>query len=132
MFSIVRQRLQQELMKILRHERFQKQLKKLIRKFRSLEEDLLVVEKSAIRLYHELNIDNNSIERVPGLKKGDIEIFKIKKFACKSLKGKGVQSGIRIIYARSIESGDIEYLEIYYKEKSNTDMDYDFVKEYLK
>lgn len=119
-------------MKILRHERFQKQLKKLIKKLRSLEEDLLVVEKSAIRLYHELNIDNNSIERVPGLKKGDIEIFKIKKFACKSLKGKGVQSGIRIIYARSIESGDIEYLEIYYKEKSNTDMDYDFVKEYLK
>lgn len=120
-------------MKILRHERFQKQLKKLIKKFRSLEDDLKVVENNTIKLLHgQPPIDNNSIERVPGLKKGDIEIFKIKKFACRSLKGKGVQSGIRIIYARSIASEDIEYLEIYYKEKSNSDMNYDFVKEYLK
>ena len=121
-----------ESMKPRRHEHFCKQLKKLIKKFRSLEEDLLVADKNAIKLYHEMNIDNNSIERVPGLKKGDIEIFKIKKFASRSLKGKGVQSGTRIIYARSIASGDIEYLEIYYKEKDNTDMNYDFVKEYLK
>lgn len=119
-------------MKPKRHEHFNKQFKKLAKKFRSLEEDLLIAEKNTIKLFHDLKIDNNSIERVPGLKKGDIEIFKIKKFACRSLMGKGVQSGIRIIYARSIASGDIEYLEIYYKEKDNTDMNYDFVKEYLK
>ena len=119
-------------METKRHEHFEKQLKRLIKKFRSLEEDLLVVEKNTIKLLHESRIDNNSIEHVPNLKHEEIEIYKIKKFACKSLKGKGVRSGIRIVYARSIKTGSIEYLEIYYKEKDNTDMDYDFVKSYLK
>ena len=119
-------------METKRHEHFEKQLKRLIKKFRSLEEDLLVVEKNTIKLLHESKIDNNSIEHVPNLKHEETEIYKIKKFACKSLKGKGVRSGIRVVYARSIKTGNIEYLEIYYKEKDNTDMDYDFVKSYLK
>lgn len=119
-------------MKTKRHERFNKQFKKLLKKFRSLEEDLLVAEKNTIKLLHESKIDNNSIERVPNLKHNEIEIYKIKKFACKSLRGKGVRSGIRIVYARFVKTMEIEYLEIYYKEKDNTDMDYDFVKQYLK
>lgn len=119
-------------MKTKRHEHFNKQFKKLLKKFRSLEEDLLVAEKNTVKLLHEGKIDNNSIERVPNLKHNEIEIYKLKKFACKSLKGKGVRSGIRIVYARSVKTMEIEYLEIYYKEKDNTDMDYDFVKQYLK
>jgi len=35
-------------------------------------------------------------------------------FSCKSLKGKGVRSGIRIIYAYYEEEDIIEFIEIYY------------------
>jgi len=38
-----------------------------------------------------------------------------RKFACRSLKGRGVQSGIRIIYAYFQEKDKIELIEIYYK-----------------
>jgi len=44
------------------------------------------------------------------------------KFTCRSLKGKGVQSGIRIIYAYFEEQDKIELVEIYYKgDKENED-----------
>jgi hypothetical protein len=46
----------------------------------------------------------------------------VKKFACKSLKGKGVQSGIRIIYSYFEKDDRIEFVEIYYKgDKENDD-----------
>jgi len=38
-----------------------------------------------------------------------------RKFACRSLKGRGVQSGIRIIYAYFEEKDKIELIEVYYK-----------------
>jgi hypothetical protein len=50
------------------------------------------------------------------------KIYKAKKFACRSLKGKGVQSGIRVIYAYFEEKDKIELIEIYYKgDKENED-----------
>jgi hypothetical protein len=45
-----------------------------------------------------------------------------KKFACKSLKGKGAKSGIRIIYAYFEQEDTIEFIEIYFKgDKENED-----------
>ena len=50
------------------------------------------------------------------------KIYKAKKFACRSLKGKGVQSGIRVIYAYFEKEDKIELIEIYYKgDKENED-----------
>jgi len=43
------------------------------------------------------------------------KIYKVKEFACLSLKGKGSQSGIRIIYAYFEKKDRIELIEIYYK-----------------
>jgi hypothetical protein len=40
--------------------------------------------------------------------------FKAKKFVCKSLKGRGVASGIRIIYAYFEQDDIIELAEVYY------------------
>ena len=114
-----------------RHDRFEKQLSKLLKKYRTLEEDLAIAEKAAIELLHLHNLDNNSTELIPGFDKEKIQVFKIKKFACKSLKGKGVRSGIRIIYAFCPELMEITYLEIYYKEKQNSDMDHSFIKLYV-
>ena len=43
------------------------------------------------------------------------KIFKVRKFRCKSLKGSGSNSGIRIIYALLEEEHKIEFIEIYFK-----------------
>lgn len=114
-----------------RHPRFEKQLKKLLKKYRTLEEDLAIAEKAAIELSHIIGKDNRSVELIPGFDYEEIQIYKIKKFACKSLFGKGVRSGIRIIYAFFPQRIHVEYLEIYYKEKDDSDMDYDFIKIYV-
>jgi len=117
--------------KFERHDRFEKQIKKLIRKYRSLEEDLEIVKKYAIEAFHIENKDNEAVELVPKFDRKTVQIYKIRKFACKALKGKGVRSGIRVIYAFYPEKFEVKFLEIYFKEKHNTDMDYDFARKYL-
>ena len=114
-----------------RHDRFNSQLKKLIKKYNTLEDDIVIAEKASIELLHLHKLDNRSVELVPRFDRETVKIYKIKKFACKSLFGKGVRSGIRIVYAFFPAKMKVTYLEIYYKEKSNTDMDYDFAKSYI-
>lgn len=114
-----------------KHERFEKQFKKLIKKYRTLEEDLEIAKKFAIEAFHISKIKNEAVWLVPKFDKKIIQIYKIKKFACKSLKGKGVKSGIRIIYAFYPEKFEVEFLEIYFKERADSDMDYGFVSKYL-
>jgi len=46
-----------------------------------------------------------------------LQFFKVKKFQCKSLKGRGAKSGIRIIYAYFPTEQKIVFLEIYFKAK---------------
>lgn len=94
---------------------FQKTYKKLKKKFVTLDEDLLVAKKSAIELFHLHNIDNQSIVLVPGYQHEKFKIYKLRKFACKSLKGKGVQSGIRVNYAFCSKHTAVTLIEIYYK-----------------
>ena len=94
---------------------FEKDLKKLLKKFRTLEDDIEVAKKNAIELFHQKNIDNNSVEPIPNFCTDKLKICKIKKFACKALKGRGVQSGIRIIYAYYVLTDTIDFIEIYFK-----------------
>jgi hypothetical protein len=103
---------------------FEKDMKRLLRKFKTLEDDLETFIKKELNLYHKLEIDNKGIFSISGLRIENPKIYKAKKFACRSLKGKGVQSGIRVIYAY-FEKGDrIELIEIYYKgDKENEDRD---------
>lgn len=101
---------------------FDKDLKKLLKRFKTLEDDLETFIKTELNLYHKLNIDNNGIFEIPGLGIDNPKIYKAKKFACKSLKGKGVKSGIRIIYAYYDAIDSIEFVEMYYKgDKANED-----------
>jgi len=103
---------------------FDKDLKKLVKKFRSLPEDLETVKVSVVELYHLQNIDNQSVFPIPHFCSEELLICKIKKFACKSLKGKGCHSGIRVVYSFDIESKEVEFIEIYYKgNKANEDKD---------
>ncbi len=74
---------------------FQRDLKKLLKKYSSLHEDLAVVKRILEVLPEErppfsFRIDNLGIETC---------IIKVKKMACKALKGKGVNSGLRLVYA---------------------------------
>ena len=94
---------------------FEKDFKKLIKRFRTLEDDLNTFIKTELNLYHKLSIDNKGIFQIPRVPFDDPKIFKAKKFACRSLKGKGVQSGIRVIYSYSEKIDRIELIEIYYK-----------------
>jgi mRNA-degrading endonuclease RelE of RelBE toxin-antitoxin system len=94
---------------------FEKDLKKLLRRFASLEEDLQIFIKVAMNAFHKQNIDSRAILHISEIGIHSPKIYKAKKFACKALKGKGVQSGIRVIYAYHEEEDRIEFIEIYYK-----------------
>jgi mRNA-degrading endonuclease RelE of RelBE toxin-antitoxin system len=109
---------------------FDKDLKKLLKKFRTLEDDVEVAKKNAIELFHLINIDNNSVETIPNFCSDELKICKIKKFACKALKGRGVQSGIRIIYAYHILTKTVNFIEIYFKGESANE-DKERIKQYL-
>ena len=100
---------------------FDKDMNKLLKKFKTLEDDLRIFIKNELNLYHRLKIDNKGVFQVPGLKIESPKIYKAKKFACRSLKGKGVRSGIRVIYAYFEERDKIELLEIYYKGDKETE-----------
>ncbi len=112
-------------------EPFKKDLKKLLKKYRSLTSDLEVVKRDAIELFHLKKVDSLSIFPIPGFCSDEILICKIKKFACKTLKGKGSRSGIRVIYSFFIKTLKVEFLEIYYKGNQELE-DKERIKDYLK
>ena len=101
---------------------FEKDLKKLIKRFSSLEDDLRMFVKVALNAFHKQKIDSNAIFHISDLGINSPKIYKANKFACKALNGKGAQSGIRVIYAYHEQEDWIEFIEIYYKgDKENED-----------
>ena len=101
---------------------FEKDFKKLRKRFRTLDEDLEVFIENQLKLLHKLGIDNKGCVRISDLGISYPEIYKARKFACRSLKGKGAASGIRITYAYYSNDDIIELIEIYYKgDKANED-----------
>jgi hypothetical protein len=90
---------------------YEKDLKRLLKKYRSLNTDLEIVKlilKS--RPYEKppfsYRIDNLGIENC---------VIKIKKIACDSLKGRGVNSGLRLVYAHFEVEQKIIFIELYHK-----------------
>lgn len=101
---------------------FESEIGKLGKRFKTIEADLEIFTEKQLYLYHKLKVDNKGIFQITGLSIDDPKLYKAKKFACRSLKGKGVQSGIRVIYAYFEEEDKIELVEIYYKgDKENED-----------
>jgi hypothetical protein len=118
--------------KIFRIPEFEKDFKKLLKKFRTLEDDLSIFVKNQLNLYHKLHKDNKGIFPITGLSIKYPGLYKAKKFACKSLKGKGVHSGIRVIYAYFEDQDQIELIEIYYKGNKKTEDRNRILKHYKK
>jgi len=107
---------------IIRIPEFEKDLKKLRKRYITLEEDINQLINSAIKLFHFFRIDNKGIFEITDLNLNPQKFFKVKKFASKSFKGKGVCSGLRLIYKYDEETSIIELIEIYYKgDKENMD-----------
>lgn len=100
-----------------------KAFKRLLKKFPSLDEDLEVAKQYYIKLFHYQKIDKHGIFKIGSVgNNDDIQLFKIKKFACKALKGRGSKSGIRVIYAFYCQNCKVDFIEIYFKgEKKNED-----------
>jgi len=95
---------------------FEKDLKGLLKRFRTLEKDLEIFIQVQLELFHTQHIDNGGIVQIPGLAvPSHIKIFKARKFACRALKGSGSKSGMRIIYAYFEAEERVEFVELYFK-----------------
>lgn len=117
-------------------EEFARDFKKLLKKFSSLVDDLEVNKQYRMELFHCQKIDSGSIFEIQGAGNTDeLKFFKVKKFQCKSLKGRGAKSGIRVVYAYFPNQQKIVFLEIYFKAKQkneNRQRIDDFIKEFEK
>lgn len=97
---------------------FRKDLKSLSKKFRSIYDDLEVIKLVLSVIPSErppfsFRVDNSGV---------DACIIKVKKIACRSLKGRGVNSGLRLIYFLDESGKKIVFIEIFYKgDKENED-----------
>jgi len=101
---------------------FKNDLKKLKKRFKTIEEDLNIFIENQLQLFHKFGIENRGVVRISNLGVHSTKIYKARKFACRSLKGKEVVSGIRVIYAYFEDEDRIEFIEIYYKnDKENED-----------
>jgi hypothetical protein len=97
---------------------YKKDLKDLSKRYRTLPEDMEVVKKVLTvspdeRPPFSFRIDNLGIATC---------VIKVKKIACKALKGRGVNSGLRLVYALFREEPKIVFIELFHKnDKANED-----------
>lgn len=101
--------------KISRRPEFDRDIKQLLKRYRSLEDDLTVFVNTQLVLLHKQKIDNRGIVLINNLGIEEPKIFKAVKFACKSIHGRGAASGIRLTYAYFEEADHIEFIQIYFK-----------------
>ena len=90
---------------------FERDLKKLLKRYRTLESDLEVVRKVLTaepgeRPPFSYRIDGLGIQTC---------VIKAKKIACRALKGRGANSGLRLIYAHFELEKRIVMIELYHK-----------------
>ena len=97
---------------------FTKDLKSLLKKYRTLNDDFDVVKRVLEiapdeRPPFSFRINNLGLETC---------IIKVKKIACRALKGRGVNSGLRLVYAYFPDEKKITFIELYHKnDKENED-----------
>ena len=97
---------------------FQKDLKRLLKKYRTLTNDLEYVRK-ALNIYPTASPPYSF--RIEGLGISTC-VIKVKKIASDSFKRRGVNSGFRLVYAYFEQEKRIVFVELYHKnEKENED-----------
>lgn len=104
-------------MKFTYQSEFEKDLKRLLKRYISLNEDFIKI-KLILEVYPNARppfsflLFNKLNER---------SIVKIKKIACLSLRGKGVNTSLRIIYMYNHQLNSIEFIELYHKNEQSTE-----------
>lgn len=107
---------------------FKKDVKKLCRKYNHLEEDL----KRALKVLRAEPINKTRAPRIAHLGEDvKIPVYKLKKFRSLDFKGKGAQSGFRLIYAYDSGRNRIILIELYHKSKKEKE-DQKRIMKYLK
>ena len=94
---------------------FDKDFKTLTKRLKTLPNDFEIFKQFVLELYYEQNIPTKAFIPMEGFCGTKYISNKVKKFACKSLKGKGCDSGIRIIFIWDKENKTITFIEIYFK-----------------
>lgn len=121
-------------------EEFNKDFKKLLKRYKSLEEDLALLKTRILEPFH-IGVDSsdtniifinpNAIKLIPGFENEQFKLYKITKFVCKSIKNRGSQPGIRLIYAFYETESSIELIQLYFKADSEN-MDYERARKYMR
>lgn len=95
-------------------EEYYRDVKRLSKRYKTLNEDLEIVKK-VLKVHPEERPPFSF--RIDGLGITSC-VIKVKKIACKSLKGKGANTGLRLIYAHFQNEGEedkIVFVELYHK-----------------
>lgn len=94
---------------------FEKDFKALQKRYRTLTEDFETFKKFTIETFYEMNVPSTAFLPIEGFCGKNYTANKVRKFACKSLPGRGNQSGIRIIFVWRKETRTVTFVEIYFK-----------------
>jgi len=90
---------------------FDKDLKRLLKKYKSIEDDLETIKSILAVLPSARPPFSYIIDNLGSLD----SIIKVKKIASKSFYGKGVHSGFRLIYTHLPKEDKIIFFELYHK-----------------
>jgi len=101
---------------------FEKDFKKIKKRFASIDSDFENMKKYVLEMYYVKNVPTTAIVEIEGFCGNEYTSNKIRKFSCKAMKGKGSQSGIRVIYVYESITQEITFIELYFKgDKPNED-----------
>ena len=104
---------------IIHTDGFDRDLKKLAKKYNSLFDDISVFEM-ALSTVRQIPLRDTPRISDLGAKYEKCPVYKVKVFRCRALKGKGSKSGFRIIYYDDVKSDVIHLIQMYHK--STTEM----------
>lgn len=98
-------------------------MKRLLKSYRTLEEDLSTFESATLRLLAggEHSSETLGLFPIKGKEVSGEDCYIAKKFACMSLKGTGVSSGIRVVLQWLPNSNEIRLIEIYHKNEKEVE-----------
>ncbi|MDR2999691.1 MAG: hypothetical protein LBU89_00380, partial [Fibromonadaceae bacterium] len=68
-----------------------------------------------IELLHIHKVKTDDPVKIKNFCNANYESYKVRKFACKALKSKGVRTGLRVIYVFEPQFEKITFIEIYFK-----------------
>lgn len=105
---------------------FEKDFKRLGKKFKTLDKDFELMKKMLLEPHFisGVPVPPKALVDIEGFCGEDYKSKKVRRFTCASLKGRGGNSGIRVIfvYEKSEDIHNITFIEIYFKgEKENED-----------